>query len=135
MVGGVGWLDGALTATKLMGSNNMRKLIIPGLLLTGKFTAILIIRSIALTLLPQPFSVSATPFPKSHTPSHVACQPSSPHSSLPSTTPTPMPHVSQPKSAARSNTPPTSSAKVCSATWKTCRNSARRPPKCRTRAR
>jgi mitofusin len=38
MVGGVGWLDGALTATKLMGSSNMRRLIIPGILLTGKFT-------------------------------------------------------------------------------------------------
>jgi hypothetical protein len=37
MVGGVGWLDGALTATKLMGSSNMRRLIIPGILLTGKF--------------------------------------------------------------------------------------------------
>jgi mitofusin len=135
MVGGVGWLDGALTATKLMGSNNMRKLIIPGLLLTGKFTAILIIQSITLILLSQPFLVLATPFPKSHTPSHVACQPSSPRSSPPSTTPIRTPHVSRQKSAARSNTPPTSSAKVCSATWKTCRNSARKPPKCRTRAR
>lgn len=37
MVGGVGWIDGALTATKLMGANNMRRLILPGLLLTGKF--------------------------------------------------------------------------------------------------
>lgn len=36
MVGGVGWLDGALTATKIVGSNNMRRLILPGLLLTGK---------------------------------------------------------------------------------------------------
>jgi len=50
MVGGVGWLDGALTATKLMGSNNMRKLIIPGLLLTGKLTITPITRDIVLTL-------------------------------------------------------------------------------------
>ena len=117
MVGGVGWLDGALTATKLMGSNNMRKLIIPGLLLTGKFTATLIIlRSITLTLLSQPSLVSATPFPKYHTPSPVACQPSSPPSSPPSTTLTRTLHVSRPKSAARSNTLPTSFAKACSAT-------------------
>jgi len=35
MVGGVGWVDGALTATKLMGTSNMRRLILPGLLLTA----------------------------------------------------------------------------------------------------
>lgn len=32
MIGGVGWLDGALTATKVVGTNNIRRLIIPGLL-------------------------------------------------------------------------------------------------------
>ncbi|PSN66279.1 hypothetical protein BS50DRAFT_554510 [Corynespora cassiicola Philippines] len=32
LVGGVGWLDGALGAAKIMGSNNIRKLIIPGFL-------------------------------------------------------------------------------------------------------
>ncbi|KAF2822025.1 hypothetical protein CC86DRAFT_357989 [Ophiobolus disseminans] len=32
LVGGVGWLDGALGAAKVMGSNNMRRLLIPGLL-------------------------------------------------------------------------------------------------------
>ena len=36
MFGGVGWLDGALGAAKIMGSNNMRKLIIPGLIAGGK---------------------------------------------------------------------------------------------------
>lgn len=30
--GGVGWLDGALGAAKIMGSNNMRRLLIPGLI-------------------------------------------------------------------------------------------------------
>lgn len=135
MVGGVGWLDGALTATKIMGSSNMRKLIIPGLLLTGKFSITLNIRDIVLTLSSQPSSVSATRFPKFHTPSHAACRPSSPRSSLPSTTPTPMPHEFRQKFAVRSNTPRTSCAKVCNATWRTCKNSARKPPKCRTRAR
>ncbi|KAH7068077.1 hypothetical protein BKA63DRAFT_478391 [Paraphoma chrysanthemicola] len=32
LVGGVGWLDGALGAAKIMGTNNMRRLLIPGLL-------------------------------------------------------------------------------------------------------
>ena len=135
MVGGVGWLDGALTATKIMGSSNMRKLIIPGLLLTGKFTATQIVQETVLTLLSQRSSVSAIPFPKFHTPSHVACRPSSQHSSPPSTIPTPTPRVSRPKFAARSNIPPTSCAKACSVTWRTCRSNARRPPKCRTRVR
>ena len=36
MVGGVGWLDGALGAARVMGSQNLRRLIIPGLIATGK---------------------------------------------------------------------------------------------------
>jgi mitofusin len=35
MLGGVGWMDGALTATRLVGSNNLRRLIIPGMILAG----------------------------------------------------------------------------------------------------
>jgi len=38
--GGVGWLDGALGAAKVMGANNIRKLIIPGLVLVGKCHAL-----------------------------------------------------------------------------------------------
>ncbi|KAF2203279.1 mitochondrial fusion GTPase protein [Delitschia confertaspora ATCC 74209] len=34
VIGGVGWLDGALGAAKIMGPNNLRRLIIPGLLAT-----------------------------------------------------------------------------------------------------
>jgi len=33
MIGGVGWIDGALTATKVVGTNNVRRAIIPGLVL------------------------------------------------------------------------------------------------------
>lgn len=36
LVGGVGWLDGALGAAKIMGSNNMRRLLIPGLIAGGE---------------------------------------------------------------------------------------------------
>lgn len=34
--GGVGWLDGALGAVKVVGVNNLRRLIIPGLIVAGK---------------------------------------------------------------------------------------------------
>ncbi|OCK81352.1 hypothetical protein K432DRAFT_326482 [Lepidopterella palustris CBS 459.81] len=34
MIGGVGWLDGALGAVKILGSNNIRRLILPGLVAT-----------------------------------------------------------------------------------------------------
>lgn len=37
LVGGVGWLDGALGAAKIVGSNNLRRLIIPGLIAGGKY--------------------------------------------------------------------------------------------------
>ena len=35
MIGGMGWIDGAVGAARVMGSNNLRKLIVPGLLLGG----------------------------------------------------------------------------------------------------
>jgi hypothetical protein len=34
-VGGFGWVDGALGAVKVVGNNNLRKLIIPGVVVTG----------------------------------------------------------------------------------------------------
>jgi mitofusin len=36
MVGGFGWVDGALGAAKVVGNNNLRKLIIPGVIATGR---------------------------------------------------------------------------------------------------
>ena len=35
LIGGVGWVDGALGAARIVGSNNLRKLVIPGLVLGG----------------------------------------------------------------------------------------------------
>ncbi|KAB8664827.1 hypothetical protein FH972_026251 [Carpinus fangiana] len=35
MIGGVGWVDGALSASRVLGSNNLRRLFIPGLLLAA----------------------------------------------------------------------------------------------------
>jgi GTPase SAR1 family protein len=42
LVGGVGWLDGALGAAKIVGSNNLRRLIIPGLIAGGKYNPLYI---------------------------------------------------------------------------------------------
>ena len=39
MIGGFGWLDGALTATKVVGTNNVRKMIVPGVLLAAALGA------------------------------------------------------------------------------------------------
>jgi GTPase SAR1 family protein len=39
LMGGVGWLDGALGAAKIMGTNNMRRLIIPGLIAGRKYSS------------------------------------------------------------------------------------------------
>ncbi|QIW95362.1 hypothetical protein AMS68_000880 [Peltaster fructicola] len=35
LIGGASWVDGALTATKVMGTNNVRRMIIPGLVLAA----------------------------------------------------------------------------------------------------
>ncbi|KAK5161530.1 hypothetical protein LTR04_004263 [Oleoguttula sp. CCFEE 6159] len=48
MIGGVGWLDGALGAAKVVGSNNLRRLIVPGLL-----AALVLGCSYALTSIPR----------------------------------------------------------------------------------
>lgn len=45
LVGGVGWLDGALGAAKVMGTNNMKRLLIPGLIAGGMFPEIIILVS------------------------------------------------------------------------------------------
>jgi GTPase SAR1 family protein len=39
LMGGAGWLDGALGAAKIMGTNNMKRLLIPGLIAGGKFSS------------------------------------------------------------------------------------------------
>jgi mitofusin len=39
LVGGVGWMDGALGAVRVVGSNNIRRMIIPGLIAGGQSTS------------------------------------------------------------------------------------------------
>ncbi|KAI9667366.1 MAG: mitofusin [Bathelium mastoideum] len=48
MIGGVGWVDGALGAARVVGSNNIRRLVIPGLI-----TAAIIAISYAFTNIPR----------------------------------------------------------------------------------
>ncbi|KAL8827531.1 MAG: hypothetical protein Q9191_003128 [Dirinaria sp. TL-2023a] len=50
MMGGVGWIDGALGAAKIMGSQNLRKLIVPGIIATG---AVLLASAYALHSIPN----------------------------------------------------------------------------------
>lgn len=37
MIGGVGWIDGAMGAARVMGSQNLRRMIVPGIIATSKF--------------------------------------------------------------------------------------------------
>ncbi|KAF2397643.1 hypothetical protein EJ06DRAFT_481435 [Trichodelitschia bisporula] len=48
LVGGMGWVDGALGAAKILGSNNLRRLIIPGIIATVALGV-----SYAITSIPQ----------------------------------------------------------------------------------
>ncbi|KAL8798728.1 MAG: hypothetical protein Q9182_006443 [Xanthomendoza sp. 2 TL-2023] len=48
MVGGVGWIDGALGAARVMGAKNMRRLIVPGIV-----TAVVLATTYALLSLPR----------------------------------------------------------------------------------
>ncbi|KAL9000290.1 MAG: hypothetical protein Q9169_001007 [Polycauliona sp. 2 TL-2023] len=50
MVGGVGWIDGALGAAKVMGTKNLRMLIVPGLVATVLLTATYTLLSLPRTL-------------------------------------------------------------------------------------
>ncbi|EMC98097.1 hypothetical protein BAUCODRAFT_574156 [Baudoinia panamericana UAMH 10762] len=50
MLGGVGWLDGALTATKIVGTNNARRLIVPGLILAAGLGAFYVVSQIPKSL-------------------------------------------------------------------------------------
>jgi replication fork clamp-binding protein CrfC len=51
LIGGVGWLDGTLGAVKIMGVGNLRRLVIPGAILTGTLTPFTIAVTTRLQLL------------------------------------------------------------------------------------
>ncbi|KAL9611946.1 MAG: hypothetical protein Q9167_003433 [Letrouitia subvulpina] len=50
MMGGMGWVDGAVGAARVMGSQNLRRLIVPGIITTVLLTAAYTLTSIPLTL-------------------------------------------------------------------------------------
>ena len=50
LLGGIGWIDGVLGAAKVLGTHNLRRLVIPGLLTTGKALLLLLIHESMLTL-------------------------------------------------------------------------------------
>lgn len=50
MVGGFGWVDGAVGAAKLVGNNNLRKLIVPSVLAAGKHSNLPFLTNYILTL-------------------------------------------------------------------------------------
>ena len=78
LFGGIGWLDGALTATKVLGPNNMRRLLIPGLVVTGKSSvASRTRRALLIGIVRQRRSSFLTPSRISHTHCPDGCRPSS----------------------------------------------------------
>lgn len=40
MIGGMGWIDGAMGAARVMGTQNMRRMIVPGIVATGMFLSL-----------------------------------------------------------------------------------------------
>ncbi|KAH6625423.1 mitochondrial fusion GTPase protein [Boeremia exigua] len=53
LVGGVGWLDGALGAAKILGSKNMQRLVIPGLLAGAALALSYVLTSVPSSLPPR----------------------------------------------------------------------------------
>ncbi|KAK2767043.1 mitofusin [Arachnomyces sp. PD_36] len=51
--GGVGWIDGALGAVRVLGTNNMRRLMIPGIVAAALLTAAYLVSSIPTSLPPR----------------------------------------------------------------------------------
>lgn len=53
--GGFSWVDSALSAIKVVGPNNMRRMFFPGILAAGKFLGLLSVCTITLTRMNSPF--------------------------------------------------------------------------------
>ena len=118
MVGGVGWLDGALGAARVLGSGNLRRLILPGLIATGTFAS-----SPNPSRNTNPFSSqSSSQQPTSSTPSPPPSPPASPAASPPasppSPTPTQTPSASPPRSPRSCVSPPTTCASASNTAWR-----------------
>ena len=124
MIGGAGWVDGALGAARIMGSNNLRRLVVPGLIAAGKQNASpKVTYSTNRQQQSSAFRIPSPPYP-SHFPSVLATK--SPLNWQQWITLTPMPSESALKFVEHSNTQVTSSELICSATLKNYKASAKR---------
>jgi mitofusin len=133
MMGGFGWVDGALGVAKIAGSRNLRRLVVPGAFLVGKSCRLP--SRIANINTAQPSQPSTTSSTRSRTLSRTASPPRSPPSSNPSTMSTPTATAS-PRPSARSCEPRrTTCASACSAPSSSSAQSARTPARSRVRAR
>jgi len=145
LIGGVGWFDTALGAARVVGANNLRRMIVPGIIATGMCCVFLFTRLSryrpTLTLIGkltssvQLSSGSATHWHLSHRRCRGGCRRSSRRSSQRWTTCTQTRRASRPRYAARSSSPPTTCAWASSATPRSCRSRRRRRANFGTKAR
>lgn len=129
MVGMSTWMDQALMATRLVGNDNLRHLILPGLLVAGKLFPNIypfypVLTNESQSSPPQPTSSNRSPTPSHHV---------SPLKSLPNCTSwimsTPTPPVSPPPSAASSASRQRTSASASRSLSRTSTPDGRRPPR------
>lgn len=128
MVGGISWVDGAMGAMRIMGSNNLRRMIVPGLILAGKWPTINPRNEFTYLQTPQLVSESRThcnPFPSRF---RAVSAPNSQHNSICSIIRMPTLPVSALRCGRPSSTRRMNSAWVCSAVSKNCRARGRRRP-------
>jgi mitofusin len=62
MMGGLGWMNHALSAARILGSDNLRRMIIPGMIVTSKHRQHLPLSSLTLTLLTSSTTAMAATF-------------------------------------------------------------------------
>ena len=150
MVGGAGWIDGAIGAARVMGPQNLRRMIVPGIVASSTCSIappLLFPRLLSLLHCLEihknkkkkapptqyanisPPQQSSSLQPTSSTPSRQPCARASPPNSAPpstsSTTHTPTPSAFLPKCARSSASPP----KACAPDWKraSCGSRSREP--------
>ena len=135
MIGGVGWVDGALGAARILGTRNLRHMIVPGLIATGEPSLPCPLPMGTAALIRSSQSASAPP--TSCTPSRRPCRTASRGASPPpwrsSTTRTRTAPASPAKWPRCCATRPTACASACSAPssswWRAARRRARPAPR------
>jgi hypothetical protein len=116
MVGGFGWVDGALGAAKVVGNNNLRKLIVPGVIAASKSLSVYLrFVPILLTHLHQPSPPQPTSYHKSRTLFLIASQQKSKLNLQPLITYMQTVLAFPPQSEKSCVSPPTTYASDCSA--------------------